>query len=252
MTICVCIKGVPDDEWKVAVSERGNLPVIREYQMNSFDEFALEEALRIAQQRGDGTQVVLICCGPPETEAVLRTALGMGGDKAVHIVDDPLFQLDAYRTACVLSEAVRAFSPDLVLMGKQATDLPSHQVAAMTANLLGLALTTDAVRIDAKDAVLEADRLIERGALQTVELPLPAVVSVTRGINEPRYPSFKNIMAAKRKEIERVPVSEYLNGYHPKATLEILSIQPFASGDCEFLDGDAPDIAAKLLDALKL
>jgi electron transfer flavoprotein beta subunit len=165
------------------------------------NEFAIEEAMRIKEAHGADVETVVLIVGPEAANSTSAKALSYGLDRAVRITDDAVAGSDALGTAQVIAAAVRAIGFDIVLCGNQSTDARTSLVPAAVAELLGVPSITYVRRLELTDAGLSADREHEEG-WDTVSSPLPAVVSVVEAINEPRFPSFKGIMAAKSKPSE--------------------------------------------------
>ncbi len=165
------------------------------------NEFAIEEAVRIKEARGDDVETIVLIVGPEEAGPTAAKALSYGLDRAVRITDDAIAGSDAIGTAQVLAAAIRTIGYDIVLFGNQSTDARTSLVPAAVAELLGVSSLTYARRLEVGDGKLTADREHEEG-WDTVSAALPAVVSVVEAINEPRFPSFKGIMAAKSKPSE--------------------------------------------------
>ena len=208
MNIVVCVKQVPDtwSEKKLDPADSTLDRAATDPVMNEMDEYAVEEALTIAE--ASGGEVTVLCMGPDSATDTLRKALSMGADKAVHVVDDALRGTDAFGTSLVLAKALeRIGSYDLVLMGSESSDARMSVVPAMVAERLGLPQMTFAKEVRAGDGTLTIKRITDDGYL-VVESSLPAVVSVVEKINEPRYPSFKGIMAAKKKPVESLSLSD--------------------------------------------
>jgi electron transfer flavoprotein beta subunit len=162
------------------------------------NEFAIEEAMRIKEARGDDVETIVLIVGPEEAGSTAAKALSYGLDRAVRITDDAIAGSDALGTAQVLAAAIRTIGFDIVMFGNQSTDARTSLVPAAVAEILGIPSITYARRLEVGDGMLTADREHEEG-WDTVTAPLPAVVSVVEAINEPRFPSFKGIMAAKSK-----------------------------------------------------
>ncbi|HXX39774.1 MAG TPA: electron transfer flavoprotein subunit beta/FixA family protein [bacterium] len=200
MHVVVCVKHVPDTEAQVRI--RGDGRGIEEsglnFVMNYYDEHAVEEALRI-KERTAGT-VTVITAGPARAVEALRAALAMGADQAIHIQDAALETLDDLGVARVLAAAIAPLPHDLVLCGKLATDYNASIVGPALAEYLGLPQATAVSRLELREGSATAHREIE-GAVEVLEIALPAVVTVERSINEPRYPSLPGIMKAKRTPI---------------------------------------------------
>jgi electron transfer flavoprotein beta subunit len=201
MKIIVCVKQVPDTEMRPRIAPEGD--AIAESDVNwilsPYDEFAIEEALRIREARGG--EVILVAVGPDRVQSALRTGLAMGADSALHL-KDPLFGVDPLGTARALAAAVRRAEPfDLVLAGQQGVGGDNSQVPGLLAELLDVPQVTVAVKIEVQDGKAVVEREVE-GGRETWETSLPAVVSAQKGLNEPRFASLKGIMAAKKKTIE--------------------------------------------------
>jgi electron transfer flavoprotein beta subunit len=165
------------------------------------NEFAIEEAMRIKEARGEDVETVVLIVGPDAAGPTAAKALSYGLDRAVRVTDDAVAGSDALGTAQVIAAAVLKLGFDIVLFGNQSTDARTSLVPAAVAELLGVPSITYVRRLEVTDAGLSADREHEEG-WDTVSSPLPAVVSVVEAINEPRFPSFKGIMAAKSKPSE--------------------------------------------------
>jgi electron transfer flavoprotein beta subunit len=205
MNIVVCVKQVPDtwSEKKLDPSDstldRGATDPV----MNEMDEYAVEEALTL--QEAQGGEVTILCMGPDAAAETIRKALSMGADKAIHVLDPGLHGSDAVATSLALAKAVEkageSGAVDLVLLGSESSDARMSVVPAMLAERLGLPQLTFAKEVTVDGTTVRIKRLTDEG-YQAVEATLPAVVSVVEKINEPRYPSFKGIMAAKKKPVE--------------------------------------------------
>jgi electron transfer flavoprotein beta subunit len=209
--IVVLVKSVPDTESKIKPSADGTSIDAQgvKFIMNPYDEFAVEEGLRIKERLKDDTTVVAVSMGPDRAVEVLRTALAMGADDAVH-VSDPAFEGgDAQGTARVLAEALRPLAPDLVLGGKQAIDYDAAQTCPAIAEYLNMpqALIVTELTLSDDKKTATARRRVEGGD-EMVELTLPALVTCEKGLNEPRYASLPGIMKAKKKEIKKVTLAD--------------------------------------------
>jgi electron transfer flavoprotein beta subunit len=205
LKIVVCVKRVPDTESRIRIA--GDNTSIDgtgiKFVLSPYDEYAVETALRIKEAAGDG-EVIAITVGDAACAEQLRTALAMGADRAVHLEGQPT--MDGLATAKALASEIRAISPDLVLLGMKATDHDQQQVGPMLGELLDRPCITAASRLEKGGAGVIARRETE-GGIETVETALPAVVTVTKGEFEPRYPSLKGIMAAKKKPLEQKPAA---------------------------------------------
>lgn len=201
MRIICPVKRVPDTaaEKKLAadrtVDRDASEPVL-----NANDEWAIEEAMR-TKEAGVASEIHALCMGPEAAQQTIRKALSYGLDGAIQVSDEACAGSDAPATARVLAAALAGEEWDLILMGNQSSDARTMLVPAMLAEFLGVPALTYAKRMEVADGEVTVDREMPTGH-QTVTAPLPAVVSVVEAINEPRYPSFKGIMAAKKKPLE--------------------------------------------------
>jgi electron transfer flavoprotein beta subunit len=203
MNIVVCVKHVPDAQSDRTFNDSDSTTdrVGVDGLLSELDEYAVEEALKLVEA-GEG-QVTVLTLGPDQAADALKKALQMGADKAVHVNDDAIHGSDAVATSLVLAEAVRKIgSPDLVITGMASTDGSMSVVPAMLAERLGLPQVTLASELEVDGSTVTIRRDGD-AASETIVANLPALVSVTDQINEPRYPSFKGIMAAKKKPVEQ-------------------------------------------------
>ncbi len=199
MKIIVCIKRVPDTESRIKIAEDGGSidPSGVKYIISPYDEFALEMALRMKESAGTG-EVVVASLGDAASAEQLRAGLAMGADRAILLKGVP--SADGLATAKALTAGLAAENADLILTGMKGVDNDQQQVGPMLAELLGLPCITVAASIEIEAGVVVAHREIE-GGVEVVEAPLPAVIAITKGEHEPRYPSLKGIMAAKKKPL---------------------------------------------------
>lgn len=203
MKIVVCLKRVPDTESRVKIAD-DNTSIDSsgiKFIISPYDEFAVETALRLKEAAGDG-EVVVMTVGDASAAEQLRTALAMGADRAVHLEGET--SMDGLATAKALAAEIGGMDADLVLLGMKATDNDQQQVGPMLGVLLDRPCISVASSVEKSDAGITARREMEGGA-ETVEAPLPAVITVTKGDFEPRYPSLKGIMAAKKKPLDQKP-----------------------------------------------
>jgi electron transfer flavoprotein beta subunit len=203
MKIIVCVKQVPDTETRIRIAPEGTGIVESDVNwiVSPYDEYAIEEALRIREARGGG-EVVLVSLGPDRVQSALRNGLAMGADSAVHLKDPVFDATDTLGTARALCAAIKSMAPfDLVLAGQQGVGGDNSQVPGLLAELLDVPQVTTAVKVEIQEGKAIVTREIE-GAHETWETSLPAVISAQKGLNEPRYAPLKGIMAAKKKTIE--------------------------------------------------
>jgi len=248
MKIAVCIKQVPDTETRIRIAPDGKGIVENDVNwiVSPYDEFAIEEALKIKEAKGG--EVVLLTLGPDRAQSALRSGLAMGADSALHL-KDPLFEkTDTLGTAWALASALKPLAPDLILMGQQGVGGDNAQVPGLVAEILDLPQVTMAVKIELQDGRATIEREIE-GAHETWEVTLPAVVSAQKGLNEPRYASLKGIMAAKKKLIETkgaADLSLTAEQLAPRTRVVALELPPARSA-VKMIEGDADTQVKELL-----
>ncbi|TDD93090.1 electron transfer flavoprotein beta subunit/FixA family protein [Saccharopolyspora karakumensis] len=208
MNIVVLVKQVPDtySERKLSAADHTLDRESADAVLDEINERAVEEALLIKEAQGG--EVTVVCMGPDRATDAIRKALSMGADKAVHLSDEALHGTDAPATAKALAKVIGTVEGvDLVIAGNEATDGRSGAVPAMVAEVLGWPQLTFARKVETDGSSVKVERETDAGIL-TVESGLPAVVSVTEKINEPRYPSFKGIMAAKKKPVSALSLAD--------------------------------------------
>jgi len=250
MKIAVCIKQVPTREWQPRINEAGTW--IREqdasYELNEPDAYALEEALRLREKHSG--EVVVCAAGPARVQQVIREALARGADRAIHVEGDALGSADASITSAALASAMTDERFDLVLTGLQSDDQGHAQVGVMLAERLQMPHSTIIMEVQVVDpstgsgqaATLRVKRELEGGWFQWIGMPLPALLTIQSGINQLRYATLKGIMAAKKKEIRKVPLPGGL-----AASQQIMELAlPTRSKQTEMITG-APAAAAKEL-----
>jgi electron transfer flavoprotein beta subunit len=253
MKILVMVKQVPDTATQVKIASDGRQIDTAgiTWIVSPYDEFAVEEALRIKEKRGQG-EVVAVALGPDRAKETLRSALAMGCDRAVHVNDPALAAADTLTTACVLAAVVKQEAPQLVLCGRQAIDDDMGAVGAQLAEMLGWPCASwimeETVDGDAKS--VRVGRQVE-GGLEVFELPLPAVLSAQKGLNEPRYPTLKGIMGAKKKEIKDVKAADLgVTSVTPGLSITALeALPPRPPG--RIIPGDVKDAVKELVRALR-
>ncbi|CUS86183.1 electron transfer flavoprotein subunit beta/FixA family protein [Candidatus Kryptobacter tengchongensis] len=209
MKIAVCVNRVPDTETRVKIGADGKTidKTGVNYILNPYDEFAVEEALRVKEKFGG--EVIIISLGGAENAEVIRKALAMGADKGILLKDDS--QRDTFSIAKALSEVLREISPDIIFFGKQSIDYDDQAMPSLVGEFLGLPSITVVVKLEIKDdGTVIAEREIE-GGREKVQGKLPIIIGAQRGLNEPRYPSLKGIMAAKSKPIEEREAPKFEN-----------------------------------------
>ena len=207
MNIVVLIKRVPDTETRIQLKDGKVVTDGISWIISPYDEYGVEEALRIVEKHGG--KVTLVCLGPEEAKETIRKGLALGADEAIHINDPALLNGDASTTAKVLAAALKTLQYDLVLAGKQAVDEDNAQVAVRVAELLGLPHVNSVIKLELSDDKKSAKCLREvDGDRDLAETSLPAIITAQQGLNEPRYPSLKGIMGAKKKPIKDVKAAD--------------------------------------------
>jgi electron transfer flavoprotein beta subunit len=207
MRVAVCVKQVPDT-WSEKTLRPSDLTLDRDAAdgvLNELDEYAVEEGIRLIEAHTG--EVVVISMGPERAGESIRKALSMGADSGIHINDPALHGSDALATSLVLANALKDRNFDLVIFGSESTDARMSVVPAMVAERLGLAQLTFASSVSVAGDEVTITRITDEG-VATITAKMPAVISVVEKINEPRYPSFKGIMAAKKKTIETLSIAD--------------------------------------------
>lgn len=237
MKIAVCVKQTFDTEAKIAlkdgkVSDEGINLII-----NPYDEVAVEEAIRIKEK--GGAEIVVICAGGDRGTEAIRQALAMGADRGV-LISLPDVEADEYARAVTLSQVLKDQNPDLVLCGHVAADDGSSQVPTRVAEILGLPHANVVTKLEMGDKSAVCTREVD-GGMEVVEVALPAVVTCQVSLNEPRYPSMKGIMQAKKKPIETVA------GVSAESKAKIVEVAlPAAKQAGKKLEGEPEDLGKQL------
>jgi len=242
--LAVCVKRVPDSEARIRIGADGK--GIDEsgvkFVLNPYDEYAVEEALKLKEVAGSG-EVVVLSVGPDAAQETIRTALAMGADRGVLLKTGSL-PLDPLPVAQALAAELKDGGYDLVLFGKVAIDDSSHAIGVMVAELLGLPCVSAAARLVVADGKGTGEREIE-GGVEVVEFALPAVVTADKGLNEPRYPALRGIMMAKKKPLEVKEAGLGAGG------LEVVSLAYPPERKAGRIVGEGPDAVPALIEALK-
>jgi len=250
MKIVVCIKQTFDTEAKITINADGKIndqgvSLI----INPYDEFAVEEALRLQEKHGG--EVTVVSVGGDKAQDALRQALAMGADKAV-LVTTELEAVDEYTTAAILAKAIAGMEYDLILGGFRAVDDGSAQVAGRVAEILGLPVVNMVTKLEVADGKALATREIEGGS-EVLEVSLPVVITAQKGLNEPRYPSMKGIMKAKKKPMDKKDLTGLeLDAAAVAAKVKALSYflpAPRAAG--KIIPGEPAEAAVALACALR-
>ncbi len=253
MKILVPVKQVPDTatQMKIGGDPRAIETAGITWILSPYDEFAIEEALRIKEKRGQG-EVVALSLGPERVKEALRSCLAMGADRAIHVNDGAFERADTLTTARALAAVIGQETPGLVIFGRQAIDDDMGAVPGQVAEILGWPslywIMEERISEDGKS--IRAGRQVE-GGLEVFEAPLPCVLAAQKGLNEPRYPTLKGIMGARKKEIRDVKASDL--GIAPDgpalSVVRLESLPPRPPG--RIIGGDVPDAVRELVRALR-
>lgn len=243
MNIVVCIKEVPDTETYIKIGadqksiQESNVTFI----MNPYDEYAVEEALKI--QEAQGGEVTALCVGSARADEVLRVAISMGVQKAVRIDASAPFA-DSLTTATLLAEVLKEMNADLILMGKETIDDGSTATGPMLGELLGVPCMTLATKVDVAGGNVTVERELESGT-EVIEAGMPCIITAQKGLNEPRYPSLRGKMMAKKAVIDVKNVSV------DAPQVEIVTLQnPPARGEAKVV-GEGVEAVPELIRLLK-
>jgi electron transfer flavoprotein beta subunit len=262
MKIAVCIKQVPTREWQPRLNEAGTW--IREqdasFEMNEPDAYALEAALRLREQHGG--EVVVCSAGPARLQTVIREALARGADRAIHVEGEELAAADAMMAAAALAPAMAEEQFDLVLTGLQSDDQGHAQTGIVLAERLGMPHSTIIMEVQVEGGEgargegaggqgaggrVRVKRELEGGWFQWIAMPLPALLTIQSGINQLRYATLKGIMAAKKKDIRKVPPPP---GLAPSQQIVALAV-PGRNKQTQMIAGSAAEAAKELVRRLR-
>jgi electron transfer flavoprotein beta subunit len=213
--------------------------------MNEPDAYALEEALRLREKHGG--EVVVCSAGPTRVQQVIREALARGADRALHVEDDGLGAADAFAIADALAGAMTDEKFDLVLTGLQSDDQGHAATGVVLGERLGIPHSTIIMDVQVQDGGLRVKRELEGGWFQWIAMPLPAVLTIQSGINQLRYATLKGIMAAKKKEIKKVPVAANLQRVQQVVSLGL----PTKSKQTQMIAGSPAEAAKELVRRLR-
>jgi electron transfer flavoprotein beta subunit len=250
MKIVVAIKQVPDRDAPLRIAANAKEIEERELQwaMNEPDAYALEEALQLKEKTGG--EVIVLSAGPQRAGSTIREALAKGADRAIHVVCDDLGSRDALSVARLLAAAVKPENPDLILTGLQSEDVGQGQTGVVLAELLGLPHATLILHVEKTDAGITVKRELEEGWFQSIEMPLPAVLTMQSGGTKLRYATLMGIKRAKTKELKAINATE-LGADGPAAVaLEQIAL-PKKQKSTQILPGSPKEAAAALVEKLK-
>lgn len=251
MNVVVLIKRVPDTETRIQIKDGKVVTEGISWIISPYDEYGVEEALRLIEKNGG--KVTLLCLGPEEAKETIRKGLALGADEAIHLNDPAFLGGDASTTAKVLSAALKKLQFDLVLAGKQAVDEDNAQVGVRVAELLNVPEVNSVIKLELSEDKKSARCTREvDGDRDIAVTSLPAVITTQQGLNEPRYPSLKGIMGAKKKPIKDWKAADI--GIDPGtvgsagAKLEVVTVEPPpARPPGKLIPGDASTAAKELV-----
>ena len=247
MKIAVLVKQVPGSESQLSLNsdqswldENGI-----SYVMNECDNYALEEALQIKEENGDG-EVVVISLGPDRVQKVIREGLAKGADRAIHIQIDSDRVVDPLSLASLFADAIRDENFDLIFSGLQSDDLGMGQTGIIIGEMLGMSTASLAMATELSEGIIKVKRELEAGFFQWVSMSLPASITIQSGLNIPRYPSLKGIMGAKKKEINIVTPG----GHDVKQSAKKVYV-PQSNKQTVMIEGSVDQIVDKLVEAFR-
>ena len=250
MKIFVCVKHVPDTAARITVVEGTGFAETCKFIVNPYDEYAVEEAVQLTKQAGEG-EVVIVTVGKETAVNTMRAALALGADRGILVKTDAQF-VDSSLTAEALKIAIEQDGgPDLVFCGKQSIDSEGMQTPFRLAKALELAVVTEVVGLSIGEGKAVAEREIGGGAREVVEMPMPCVIGATRGLNEPHYPKLPDIMKAKKKEIKQIDLAD-LGLDIGSALTEIVNLEAVAErGNARMMEGSTRAAVEQLVRILK-
>lgn len=252
MNIVVLMKRVPDTETRIQIKEGKVVTEGISWVISPYDEYAIEEALRLIEKYTG--KVTLVCLGPEDAKETIRKGLALGADEAVHLNDPAFLNGDASTTSKVLAAALRKLQYDVILAGKQAVDEDNSQVGIRVAELLDLPHVNAVIKLELSEdkKTARCTREVD-GDRDATETSLPAIITAQQGLNEPRYPSLKGIMGAKKKPITDWKASDV--GLDPgslAAKLEMVTVEPPpARPPGKIIPGDAATSSKELARLLR-
>ena len=247
MKIAVLVKQVVGSESALEISQdqkwidNSNATFV----MNPPDNYAIEEAMLIKEKIGVG-EVVIVSMGPQRVQKVIREGLSKGADRGIHIETESLKEIDPLYTSKVLAETLRDENFDLILSGLQSDDSGMGQTGVLLGELLNMSTATLAIETDIDQNKIRVKRELESGWFQWVELESPSSISIQSGINQPRYPSLKGIMGAKKKEIKVIPAPQV----EKRQSISEIFV-PKKSKETEFIETDIDSTVERIIEILK-
>ena len=250
MKIIVAVKQVPVRDSLIHIDSTGKWLEEEDlsFEINEPDAYALEAALLLKEKHGG--EVVVLCAGKQRAGVTIREALAKGADRAIHIQSEDLVKLDTFDLARLLSTAIAAEKPDLILTGLQSDDLGLGQTGVVMAALLGIPHATIVMEVEAREGEIRVKRELEDGWFQWVEMPLPALLTIQSGFSKLRYATLMGIKKAKTKEVRSVDGGQLAALDAAKVSLDRVYL-PHKKKETRMLNGAPAEAAAKLADVLK-
>ena len=247
MKIAVLVKQVVGSESALEISQDQKWidDSSATFVMNPPDNYAIEEAMLIKEKVGAG-EVVIVSMGPQRVQKVIREGLSKGADRGIHIETESLNEIDPLYISKVLAKTLRDENFDLILSGLQSDDSGMGQTGVLLGELLNMSTATLAIETDIDQNKIRVKRELESGWFQWVELEFPASVSIQSGINQPRYPSLKGIMGAKKKEIKVIPAPQV----EKRQSISEIFV-PKKSKETEFIETDIDSTVERIIEILK-
>ena len=247
MKIAVLVKQVVGSESALEISQDQKWidDSSATFVMNPPDNYAIEEAMLIKEKIGVG-EVVIVSMGPQRVQKVIREGLSKGADRGIHIEIESLKEIDPLYTSKVLAETLRDENFDLILSGLQSDDSGMGQTGVLLGELLNMSTATLAIETDIDQNKIRVKRELESGWFQWVELESPSTISIQSGINQPRYPSLKGIMGAKKKEIKVIPAPQV----EKRQSISEIFV-PKKSKETEFIETDIDSTVERIIEILK-
>ena len=250
MKILVCIKQVPDMESKFKINAAATWYDHADlvWRMKEYDEYGVEQAVRVKEQVGDADLTVL-CIGPEKVKETMKKALAMGCDRGVHVLDDNLSSREPYEIASIIAEFAAGKGFDLIFTGMQSQDRGSAQVGVLVAEMLAMPSVSTIVEFSHDNGVVDVKRELEGGVRALVRVKTPALFTCQLGLNTPRYPTLPNIMKAKKKELTSIPSADLLKTEGRQQTEKMYV--PEKTGGGLVLEGDVADLVEQVIRILK-
>ena len=251
MKILACVKQVPDMDSRFRANAAGVWfdEADLAWRMNEYDEFAVEEAVRLKEQLGEAPEVTVLSIGPGRVLEVIKKALAMGCDRGVHLRDPDIAFKDPWQVAGIIAAYAGGEGFDLIFTGMQSQDRGSAQVGVIAAELLGIPCVTTLVGFSFDDGVIIARRELEGGARGVVRLRPPALFTCQSGLNSPRYPTLPNILKSRKKEIRTIPVEDLPASAPLSATTGFYP--PARKGSGIVLEGELNGLVDRLMEILR-